>query len=153
MFADKAPQDRFFARVRAFDIACPRCDRLYTIGEGRKGKAYVYDKAKSQFHCHPGCGLKLTIGILAWRMRNGPTGIPEDIVPTFREALRLRELMGLGGTLMDEIGLDAKGNPEDLRHGAKEPVNIVIRGECRCGLAEGGKLIHPACPIHGLGSE
>lgn len=151
MFHDRAPGDRFFARIRALDIACPRCGEIYTVGEGRKGKDYVYDKVKGIFRCRASCGLVLAIGVLAWPMRPGRTGIPEDTIPNFREALRLRELMGLGGVLADEMIQGKDGIPVDQRHGGTEQVNVVIKTECRCQLVgEGrGKLVHPECPVHG----
>jgi hypothetical protein len=155
MFYDRADGDRFFARVRALDLACPRCDRVYSCGEGRRGKDSIYDRTRSIFQC-PFCGLTLAIGIIAWPMRPGPVKIPEDTVPTYREAMALRELMGLGGIVPDPVGEPSTGNIRDQRHGTHEPVNVVIRGECRCRRVEPpgrGRMIHPGCPVHGEGKR
>lgn len=150
MFFDRAVGDRFFARVVAFELACPRCGDVARVTEHSRDAKSIYDRRKSIFKCR-GCSLHLAIGIVAWPMRSGPTGVPEDNVPTYREAMRLREFIGpLMGLVPDEFRRDPDGTVVDQRHGAREPVNIVIKGECRCRRMEPrGKIIHPDCPVHG----
>lgn len=151
MFWDRHNGDRFFARVLSFELACPRCNEVARVTEHTKDNRSIFDRKKSIFSCR-GCSLHLAIGLIAWPLRNGPTGMPGDTVPTYREAMQLREFIGpLMGTVPDEFRRDAKTQEViDQRHGAREPVNVVIKGECRCRRMEPrGKIIHPDCPIHG----
>lgn len=153
MFFDRLIGDRFFARVRGFELACPRCGELSIIGEGKKDSKRVFDRSKSIWHCRY-CSLHLAIGIVAWPVRNGPTGMPEDQVPTYREAMKLRELFGLLGIVPEPFREEPDGSVTDQRHGAKEPVNVVIKGECRCRVGGAwGVIRHPRCPVHGQGEE
>lgn len=84
---------RMFARVRAFDIACPKCDQVHTVRAGA-GRTRAWNPRLALFKC-TGCGLTLLIGVVAWRISpGGARKIPTDWVPDLKQALELRELLG-----------------------------------------------------------
>lgn len=142
MFADRQDGDRFYARLKAFAIECPRCGELYIVGN-RTGGPKVYDFKTQRFTCATkACGLHLQLGILAWPILQGThPAASADTVPTWRQAQRLRELMALG---------IQESNPR----AGKDPVNRTLRGECRCRpLEPRGLYTHPECPVHGAGKR
>lgn len=88
---------RFFARVRAFDLACPRCDAIFVVtssSAGRRGRARTsnscWDPRLGKFRCYY-CGLRLTLGIIAYSMEKGRQSPAEDQVPTPRQAQAMRD--------------------------------------------------------------
>ena len=88
---------RFFARLRAFEIACPQCGELYSSERRHKHwrklvkrRHLQFDPVTQVWRC-PSCDLKLTLGIIAWR-GHGKQLPPEDIVPTLDESKRMREM-------------------------------------------------------------
>jgi len=83
---------RFFGRIRAFDLACPRCDQVYQVGQGSRTKR-AWDKQTGRFRCVCGCGLRMNLGILGWNVSLGPGFTPADAIPLNPyQALQLREL-------------------------------------------------------------
>ena len=104
---------RFFARVRSFDIACPRCDTVYLVGKGHLYGGRVWNPRTYRFECDR-CGLTLDVGILAWRVGPGPSTPPPDCVPSVAQAGKIREQIR-GHLRMD---LRRKGDPvNELREG------------------------------------
>lgn len=84
---DETSGDPFFARLRGFDIECPRCAKLFTCTPGRK-QAY-FDPRTSRWRC-ASCGLCLILGVIAWSPPIGASGTPCDQEPTVRQAMELR---------------------------------------------------------------
>lgn len=114
---------RFFARIRAFDIACPRCDQVAIVGRGGRGKASSgWNPRMSIWECRK-CGLVLALGVVGYRRKKlvwGRRVPPEDTVPTLRQGLKLREQV---------LGVMA---PDPLRHKGNLPVNAVVAESCGC---------------------
>lgn len=86
--------NRFFARLRAFDLSCPRCGKVWVIGAGGHR---TYNPRTQRWRCatdHGGCGQRLSLGLIAYLVPNpGPfseTMAPFDTIPNPREALELR---------------------------------------------------------------
>ena len=89
------PLYRFFARLVAFDLQCPGCGEVYSIGRrrgrseqlGRKLKP-LWDSRFSLFICQT-CNRRYTLGIIAH-----PAGrkrdLPPDQAPTAIQAEELR---------------------------------------------------------------
>lgn len=105
-FLPLKPEQRFFGRLQAFEMECPRCGRLLLVGKGRTHD-HLYNRVTSVMQCpkwnprdettvvtrHPGCGMKFLIGIVAWPMRHGyqPKERPPDHVPTDRQLNEIRQ--------------------------------------------------------------
>lgn len=90
---------RFFARLRAFELACPQCGDIYSSERRHtyyrkivKRRHLQFDPVTQVWKC-PSCDLKLTLGIIAWR-GHGTQLPPEDTVPTLDESKRMREKLG-----------------------------------------------------------
>lgn len=131
MFLDRLDSDRFFARARAFDLSCPRCSRVAVV----RRRSTTWDPSTSRWQCS-GCGLVLTIGIVAWPRKRGSRAAPLDQVPTWRESLGMRnDLSGI-------LPVEAKGN--------REPVNVILREGCSCREVKGRRWVDEDCPIHGF---
>jgi hypothetical protein len=96
---------RFFARLRDFDFACPRCGEIYLVRHrGRKPKTYSgsrliggggWDPVLHRMTCRV-CNLKVALGIVACSVGIGGPAIPDDVMPTLQEMVRLRAAK-LGG--------------------------------------------------------
>lgn len=87
---------RFFARLRAFELACPQCGDIYSSERRHtyyrkivKRRHLQFDPVTQVWKC-PSCDLKLTLGIIAWR-GHGRQLPPQDTVPTLEESKRLRD--------------------------------------------------------------
>ena len=67
MFTDRLDAGRFFARLRAFALACPRCSRVAVIR--RQSALALLGPSDVALAVHElraaGCGLVLTLGIVA----------------------------------------------------------------------------------------
>src|ERR1700694_5895294 len=72
---------RFYTRVRAGDLECPRCGRVLAFGTGRSHGCY-WHKRMNRLECFE-CGLVLALGLLAWPIRRGtgPLTVARDQVP------------------------------------------------------------------------
>lgn len=92
---------RFFARLRAAQLACPGCGRLVDLRTSGRGKgetpggrtlpAGVWDPLTGRFACR--CGLELVLGVCAYIVgRREPSEIPSDWRPTLEQAAGLRDL-------------------------------------------------------------
>src|SRR5260221_2124238 len=98
-------QYRFFARIRDFDFACPRCGEIYLVRHrGKRPKTYSgsrlvggggWDPVLQRMSCRV-CGLKVALGITACSVGQGGPTVPGDVVPTLEEMVRLRAA-ALGG--------------------------------------------------------
>lgn len=90
--------DRFFARLTAFLIACPRCGHTTLCGRARNprfkhsGRATkAWDPLRCRWCCQE-CGLRLVLGVVAWCITPGfKSHPPIDTVPTIPEAMQLRD--------------------------------------------------------------
>lgn len=89
---------RFFARVRAAILECPRCGTVLQFGQGKPttvagtGHRCAWDKRTARLRCSD-CGLVLMIGLLAWPVRKGGgkvASLPRDQVPNERQLAQLR---------------------------------------------------------------
>ena len=91
MYRSHIDADRFFARIRTLDLACPDCDEVYIARRNRS----VFDPAAGRFTCTR-CGATYILGTYAYRTtyryRGGttPAGKPSDQNPTPAESLALR---------------------------------------------------------------
>jgi hypothetical protein len=96
---------RFFARLIAFDLECPRCGKVFRIRRLNRQKmaAYALDEgvhhtwnpATARFTCtgKDGCQKQYVLGMLAWDPSLGARSgaIPTDQVPTYRQLAELRQ--------------------------------------------------------------
>jgi hypothetical protein len=119
---------RTFARLTAFDVACPQClsiDSVSCLLPWWKRKAN-FDPVRSRWRCRV-CRRVFAVGLALWpvsRAGNRPREQrPADTIPTGQE------LMGL--LLVAQRGWG-------------DPVNLTC--ECEDGPAS------PACPLHAPGS-
>jgi hypothetical protein len=55
--------ERFFARVRSFDIECPDCGVVYVVRS--EDETAVFDERTSMFRCQC-CDCVLQLGLFAW---------------------------------------------------------------------------------------
>lgn len=86
------PGDRFYVRVNGFDIACPRCGATSHVNKDTSRSCW--EPRTCRWSCRE-CFLVLTIGIIGWPRAKGRWGQPNDTTPTVREALALRQGLGL----------------------------------------------------------
>ena len=136
MFEDRLQTDRFFARIKAFDISCPACGEVYTIGRGSRSRK-CWRPRESRFQCRK-CGLTFVLGILAWPVSSGVK--PSDHQPNRRESLALRQLGG--GFWMNR----------KINENQNYDANVALRTGCTCrtdGSAGSARFIDEKCPIHG----
>lgn len=107
---------RFFARVRTFDLECPHCGMVYRIRTDTA--ASTWNPRTAEFRCgdSSGCGYRYIIGILAWPKGTGKgAGTPPlDQVPSPRNLASMRD-EGSGWWM-----------PEEYRHkGRPDPTNLT----------------------------
>ena len=102
---------RFFARLIAFDLECPRCGKVFQIRRLNKHKLagyaldpdpqsnreilhHTWNPTTARFTCtgKDGCQKQFILGMLAWEPGKGARGtaIPLDQVPTYRQVGELR---------------------------------------------------------------
>jgi hypothetical protein len=119
------PSRRTFARLTAFDVACPVCGTVDSVSALRpwwKRKAN-FDPWRSRWRCRV-CRRVFAVGVVLWpasRAGNRPReGRPLDTIPTSQELLGLQVA---------------------AQRGWSDPVNVTC--ECLDGQTS------PACPLHG----
>lgn len=82
-----ATGQRFFARIRSLDIACPKCDSVFSMPRtGHK----CWDARLSRFRCRH-CGFTASLGIVAYPVATGMASPPSDTIPTVAQSLELRK--------------------------------------------------------------
>lgn len=122
---------RFFGRIRSFDLACPRCDQVYQVGQGTR-TGLAWEPRTSRFRCVSGCALRMSLGILGWNVALGQATTPADSVPLNPyQATQLRDLSR--ATFLGKK-LEHKGNQ-----------NRVLIEECSCFEIK----FDPGCKLHG----
>lgn len=135
MFANQLNTDRFFARIRSLDMACPSCGEVFYCN----GISGAYRRLTGRFKC-PKCSLVLAIAVLAYPVTTDTRHQqqPDDWVPTVREAAAMRHQ-----------------NPGHLARRRRSPIgprNVVLREGCRCVPKGTALIVHPQCPIHSAGA-
>ena len=116
---------RVFARLSAFDLACPQCGTVDSVSSLRPWwkRKTNFDPWRSRWRCRA-CRRVFAVGLALWpvsRAGNRPREArPADTIPTKQELLGLQ--------LVAERGWN-------------DPVNVT----CECV-----DNASPACPLHGL---
>ena len=95
---------RFFARLIAFDLECPRCGKVFRIRRMNRNKlsavaldaeVHTWNPTTARFACRgkDGCQKQYVLGLLAWDPPKGSQAghIPMDQVPTHRQLAEMRE--------------------------------------------------------------
>lgn len=147
--------DPFFARLLAFDLACPACGIVWSVRHSlqraRIGPVVgedAWDPFLQQFAC-PACSRTYMLGILAWTRAPRRAGdrskqvAPSDAAPDPRQSLRIRSLTG-GRWVARRLPNPTKKTPQK--------VNRVLTIPCPCdpsGTLQGNVLPDPRCPLHG----
>lgn len=94
---------RFFARLIAFDLECPRCGKVFRIRRLNRHKlaaraldesAHTWNPTTARFTCvgKDGCQKTFVLGLLAWEPPKGARSLstPTDQVPTWRQLAEMR---------------------------------------------------------------
>lgn len=145
----RLPNDPFFARITGVDLECPQCGALATFTTTLRGKvkqsdARTWDPQTQTFSC-PTCGRAVQLGILAWtRVAPSTRVVPPDIVPTPRQASRLRQLL--------TAGYWARGGLTQRKARVNAILDDAPHTVCRCDpetQTAGWPVPHPSCPLHG----
>jgi hypothetical protein len=124
-----------FARPIAFDLACPNCGTVDSVGHGRPWwkRPDNFDRFMSRWECRS-CRRVFAIGLAIWPVRragNRPhfsNRRPVDTIPNRERLEALRALRGL--SMWDTRGW-------------RDPVNVV----CSCEDPEQNPLSD--CSVHG----
>jgi hypothetical protein len=123
------PGHRFFARLRSFDLSCPRCNTVDSVSALRpwwKRKAN-FNPWRSRWECRS-CRKVFAVGVVLWpvsRAGNRPReDRPIDTIPTKQELLGLQLAVERGWT---------------------DAVNVVA---CECIGTDS-----TACALHAPGSD
>lgn len=147
-----ADATRFFGRVTAATMECPRCGTVLHLADGgrqairrarrhHRSPAAGWNPLTSRLEC-PACELVMLIGLLAWPVGRGGTHgaqtVPRDQVPNERQLSQLRQ--EAGGWWMPQETRKPRYRPDDS--------NITAACICRPG-AENTTAQDPECPIHG----
>ena len=95
---------RFFARLIAFDLECPRCGKVFSIRRLNRHKmstvaldeaAHTWNPTTARFTCtgKDGCQKVYVLGLLAWEPPRGARAgaLPIDQVPMPRQLAELRQ--------------------------------------------------------------
>jgi hypothetical protein len=130
---------RFFARVIAAILECPRCGTVQGFGPGLKIRQARWDSRSSSLRCSD-CGISVTIGMLAWpRLTGGadPKTRPRDQVPNERQLAQLRALAS--GIWMGPEHAKRRHRPDDT--------NITALCTCKPGTEYTEQRDHN-CPLH-----
>jgi hypothetical protein len=121
------PARRTFARLTAFDVACPNCGTVDCVQRGRLWwtRKTNFDPWRSRWRCRV-CRRVFAVGVVLWpvsRAGNRPREArPADTIPTKQELLGLLQV---------------------AERGWNDPVNLT----CECmGTSSAG------CPLHGEGT-
>ena len=98
---------RFFARLIAFDLECPRCGKVFRVRRLNRHKMaarvldddtrhpyHTWNPTTARFTCtgKDGCQKTFVLGLLAWEPPKGARAgaLPVDHVPTHRQLAELR---------------------------------------------------------------
>lgn len=94
---------RFFARLIAFDLECPRCGKVFRVRRMNRNKLsavaldeseHTWNPTTGRFACtgKDGCQKEFVLGLLAWDPPRGARAgaLPTDQVPTHRQLAELR---------------------------------------------------------------
>lgn len=131
------PFRRFFARIIACDVSCPKCAHLIIVGSSRTIRRprrvanLPFDKLTSIVTC-PSCGSRYQLGIIAWRMLRESDAAPIDHIPTPSELAALRQYAG--------------GFMPKARKTRVAPANLILP-PCSCAPLPWSA----ECPVHGTG--
>jgi hypothetical protein len=118
------PRRRTFARLTAFDVACPQCGTVDTVSSLQPWwkRKTNFDPHRSRWRCRT-CRRVFAVGLALWpvsRAGNRPREArPVDTIPTKQELLGLMLIADRGWG---------------------DPVNLT--SECADGQSS------PACPLH-----
>lgn len=95
---------RFFARLIAFDLECPRCGKVFRVRRLSRTKLsavaldeheHTWNPTTARFVCtgKDGCQKEYILGMLAWDPPRGARAgaLPTDQVPTHRQLAELRQ--------------------------------------------------------------
>lgn len=95
---------RFFARLIAFDLECPRCGKVFRVRRMNRTKLsavaldeseHTWNPTTARFVCtgKDGCQKEYVLGMLAWEPPRGARAgaLPIDQVPTHRQLAELRD--------------------------------------------------------------
>lgn len=95
---------RFFARLIAFDLECPRCGKVFRIRRLNRHKLaaraldeseHTWNPTTARFTCtgKDGCQKEYVLGVLAWDPPKGAraNALPTDQVPTHRQLAGMRQ--------------------------------------------------------------
>jgi len=124
------PAPAIYARLKTFEVECPRCHTLLVCGSGRK-KTGHWDSPGRTLRC-PKCQAVYTPAIVLYR-RYAHIGVPADQLADERMRAQIH-----AGYLM----------PERLyKH--PERSNIVMPEGCTCGPGDHRAGVVPGCEIHG----
>jgi hypothetical protein len=119
------PIRRTFARLTAFDVACPQCGTVDSVSRLRPWwkRKTNFDPWRSRWRCRR-CRRVFAVGVVLWpasRAGNRPREArPVDTIPTPQELLGLQVA---------------------AERGWSDPVNLT----CECMVGQSS----PACPLHG----
>ncbi len=108
---------RFFARVRSFDMECPHCGLVYRVRKDTNPT--IWNPRTALFTCLDrrmgGCKRTYVIGMLAWpKGRGSGSGAPPaDQVPGPRQLAQLRQEAG-GWWMTDEYKHKGRPDPTNL---------------------------------------
>ncbi len=121
---------RFFARVRTFDMECPHCGEVYQIREGAYTTQY-FNRRTARFTCDK-CGRTYILGMLAWPVNtSGNSNVPPaDQVPGPRQLAQLRT-DGDGWWMPDQYKHKGRPDPTNLtgepdRPEPEDPVDLEL---------------------------
>lgn len=148
---DKLPAGvKVFARVFAFDVACPACGCVIVTDHKRGGPRLPrrrsrkhktlyaegpYNSLIGRLRC-PNCRKEYGVGLVLWSVpltgNAAEIPIPEDWVPTTRQYAALQNYR-VG--IWPEVRL-VKGGPQ----------NLLITALCSCPLDQGDSATD--CPVH-----
>lgn len=134
---------RFFARVKAAVLECPRCGWMLDVsivGKGRRTSRNPWDARSSTIRC-PGCQSSFVLGLIAWPIAWGTwdRALPRDQVPTLEQARELTRLRNqASGVWLEETKPPQRADETNLTG------KVCTCPEHRISLT---------CPIHGLEGE
>jgi rubredoxin len=133
---DLVGAQRFFARVRSFDLECPHCGLVYRIRKDTRPN--VWNPRTARFCCLDrdagGCQRSYVIGVLAWPVEIGGGHMgnvpPADQVPGPRQLAQLRQEAG-GWWLTDEYRHRGRPNVTNLtgeldRPPEEDPIDVDL---------------------------
>jgi hypothetical protein len=124
-YSGTQPIRRTFARVAAFDVACPRCGTIDCVSSARPWwkRKTNFDPWRSRWRCRV-CRRVFAVGVVLWpvsRAGNRPReSRPLDTIPTKQELLGLLQAADRGWS--DPVNLICTCASEDRRHAPDCPL-------------------------------